>query len=141
MNRRRNSVRWLIVAFVVAVAAASAQASMGSSGAKGGSRQGTSDRSDVVSRYLRSHANRTNIGAGSLEVKGASAPPDAFERYASAHPYGVGVAPASVLAPGGFRWSDYGAGVGTGVVLVLLVGAGLVATPRRRRGTQPAVGG
>ena len=140
MNARKSNMRWLILAIVISLAAASAQASMGSSGTKGGSRQVNSDRSDVVSRYLRSHARRTNIRDGSLGVNSAAAPPDVFERYASAHPYGVGLARASVVAPGGFRWSDYGAGVGTGIVLVLLVAAGLVATPRRRQGTQPAVG-
>ena len=31
-------------------------------------------------------------------------------------------------------------GVGTGIVLVLLVAGGLLAMPRRRQGTQPAVG-
>ena len=134
MNSRSNFIQWLILAFVVAaLAAASAQGGTGP-------RQTAGDRSDVVSRYLRSHAIRLSR-AGLLGVNSAGVAPDAFERYASAHPYGVGLTPTSVIVSGGFRWSDYGAGVGTGVVVVLLLVGGLLATPtRRRQRTQPAVG-
>jgi hypothetical protein len=67
--------------------------------------------------------------------------PDVFERYASAHPYGAGLTGTPVAAQVRFRWDDYGAGVGTGIALALLLAAGLVATTmRRRQHRQPAIG-
>ncbi len=89
MNSRSNSMRWLILAFVAAaLAAASAQAGAGR-------RQTVGDRSDAVSRYLRSHTIRVSR-AGLLGPNSAGVTPDAFERYASAHPYGGGLKPTSV---------------------------------------------
>jgi hypothetical protein len=115
MNLRNNLMRWLSLGLaVVAFAATAAQA---------GTRPAR-DTSDVVSRYLGSHAT-----------------PDVFERYAAAHPYGVGLAATPIAAPAGFRWEDYGAGVGTGIALVLLLAGGVVATPIwRRQRRQPAIG-
>jgi hypothetical protein len=146
MNPQNNLKRWLILALALtAFSATAAQA-----GTRPNDRAGTlgvgwqrfaGDTSDVVSRYLRSHGLRPNDRAGSLGVNRANVPtPDVFERYASAHPYGVGLSAVSVAASG-FRWDDYGAGVGTGIVVVLLLAGGLLATPiRRRHRTQPAIG-
>ena len=147
MNPRYTFVRWVIVALALAALAATAvQAGTrpnDRAGALGvGSQRIAPDRSDAVSRYLRSHAARPDDRAGSLGVNSAnSLTPDVFERYASAHPYGVGLTATSVAASSSFRWGDYGAGVGTGIVAVLLLAAGLFATPtRRRQRTQPAIG-
>lgn len=146
MNSRNNFIRCLIlVVALAAFAATAAQAGTGPNDRAGtlgvGSQRIAPDISDVVSRYLRSHASRPKDRAGSLGVKSVYVPSsDVFERYASAHPYGVGLAPTSVAASGGFRWGDYGAGVGTGIVVVLLLG-GLLAMPtRRRQRAQPAIG-
>jgi hypothetical protein len=138
-------MRWLSLAFALAAfAATAAQAGTKPNdrpGALGVGSQTARDTSDVVSRYLRSHAIGPNDRAGSLGASSAFVPsPDVFERYASAHPYGVGLT-ASVAASGGFRWGDYGAGVGTGIGVVLLLAGGLIATPMwRRQRTRPAVG-
>lgn len=137
MNPRKNLMHVGVLIFAIAaLAAAPAQAATGHHSRPPG------DPSDVVSRYLRSHATQANERAGSLGVNSAVATPDVFERYASAHPYSVGLTLAPTAAPGGFRWSDYGAGVGTGIVAVLLIAGGLLATPMgRRQLSQPAVGG
>ena len=145
MNPRNDILRWLILALALfALAATAAQAGTRPNDRAGtlgvGSPRSASDTSDVVSRYLRSHAIRPNDRAGSLGANGA-ATPDVFERYASAHPYGAGLAAPSVAAHVGFRWGDYGAGVGTGIALVLLLAGGFVATPLwRRQHRQPAIG-
>lgn len=144
MNPRNNLIRRLIVVLTLAAFAATA-AQAGTrpndrAGALGvGWQRIALDHSDVVSRYVRSHATRPDDGAGS---QSANAPtPDVLERYASAHPYGAGLTATSVAASAAFRWGDYGAGVGTGIVAVLLLAAGLPATPaRRRRRAEPAVG-
>jgi len=98
------------------------------------------------------------LGIGTQEV---AAVPDVIERTAAAHPYGRGLsAPlvaAAVARPpdvsdaaeaaraisstdlGGFNWSDYGAGVGTGIgAVALLVGCCLVWLLVRRPRTQAA---
>jgi len=145
MNPRNDILRWLILALALfALAATAAQAGTRPNDRAGtlgvGSPRSARDTSDVVSRYLRSHAIRPNDRAGSLGANGA-ATPDVFERYASAHPYGAGLAATSVAAQVGFRWGDYGAGVGTGIALVLLLAGGFVATPLwRRQHRQPAIG-
>jgi hypothetical protein len=147
MNSRNNLMRWLILGFALAAFAATA-AQAGTrpddrAGALGaGPQRIAGDASDVVSRYLRSHATRPDDRAGSLGIHGAVvAPPDVFERYAAAHPYGAGLGATSVAAPVGFRWGDYGAGVGTGIALVLLLAGGLIAAPMwRRQRRQPAIG-
>lgn len=141
MNLRNNPMRWLILASAIAaLAASSAQAGTGANN-RPDSRQTAGDTSDVVSRYLRSHAIRPNDRAGLLGARTAGVVPDAFERYAGAHPYGAGLTTASVVTSDRFRWDDYGAGVGTGIVVALLLAGGLLATPtRRRQQTQPAVG-
>ena len=147
MNLRNNLMRWLILALALsAFAATAAQAGPNPNDRAGtlgvGSPLSAGDTSDVVSRYLRSHATHPDDRGGSLGVNSADAPlPDVFERYASAHAYGVGLAATSVAAHVGFRWDDYGAGVGTGIALVLLLAGGLIATPMwRRQHRQPAVG-
>jgi hypothetical protein len=80
--------------------------------------------------------------------------PDAFERYATAHPYGSGLngdtgstllsrppdvrdaalaaRTVSVSQSSGFDWGDYGIGIGTGMGVFLLLGAGLVVGRQRR---------
>jgi hypothetical protein len=125
MNPRKNIMRWLIVALALfAVAATGAQAGTRPNDRAGtlgvGSPRISGDTSDVVSRYLRSHAIRPNDRAGSLEANSAAATaPDVFERYSGAHPYGVG----------------------TGIALVLLLAGGLITTPVwRRQHRQPAIG-
>jgi hypothetical protein len=145
MNLRKNTMRWLIVALALAVAATAAQAGTRPNDCAGtlgvGSPRNSGDTSDVVSRYLRRHAIRPNDRAGSLANSAAATAPDVFERYAGAHPYGVGLAATPVTAQVGFRWDDYGAGVGTGIALVLLLAGGLIATPVwRRQHRQPAIG-
>jgi hypothetical protein len=100
------------------------------------------DTSDVVSRYLRTHSTGSRPGdrTGALGVGSASAVvPDVFERYAAAHRYGSGLNDAaaartvSLTGSAGFNWGDYGAGVGTGIGVILLLAAGLMATPVWRR--------
>jgi hypothetical protein len=132
MHPWKNVTLWLILALAVAaLLAASVQAGTGHNG----------DPSDVVSRYLRSHASLPYDPAGLLRATGAAASPDVFERYAGAHPYGVGVTATPAIVSRGFRWSDYGAGVATGIAVALLFAVGLLAMPmRRRQPTQPAVG-
>jgi hypothetical protein len=147
MNPRKNLMRWLILGLAFAAFAATA-AQAGTrpddrAGALGvGAPRIAGDASDVVSRYLRSHATRPDDQAGSLGATSADgASPDVFERYAAAHPYGAGLGAPSVAAPVGFRWDDYGAGVGTGIALILLLAGGRVAVPTwRRQRRQPAVG-
>lgn len=145
MNPRNDNLRWLILGLALfALAATAAQAGTRPNDRAGtlgvGSPRSASDTSDVVSRYLRSHAIRPNDRAGSFGPNSA-ATPDVFERYASEHPYGAGLAATSVAAHVGFRWGDYGAGVGTGIALVLLLAGGFVATPLwRRQHRQPAIG-
>lgn len=145
MNPRNDNLRWLILGLALfALAATAAQAGTRPNDRAGtlgvGSPRSASDTSDVVSRYLRSHAIRPNDRAGSLGPNSA-ATPDVFERYASEPPYGAGLAATSVAAHVGFRWGDYGAGVGTGIALVLLLAGGFVATPLwRRQHRQPAIG-
>jgi hypothetical protein len=147
MRKDMKLLQWfVIVSALAALAASGAQAGTRPNDRAGmlgvGAQRIAPDTSDVVSRYLRSHAPRPNDPAGSLGVNPTYASvPDVFERYASAHPYGAGLAATSVVATAGFRWSDYGAGVGTGIVAVLLLIGGLLATPtRRRQRTQPAIG-
>jgi len=136
MKLRYNLVHVLVLMSAIAtLVVASAQAGAGHQSRPAG------DPSDIVSRYLRSHATQPNDRAGSLGVNSAATTPDAFERYANAHPYGAGLTVASTAVSTRFRWSDYGAGVGTGIVAVLLIAGGLLATPiGRRQRTQPAVG-
>jgi hypothetical protein len=137
MNPWNMLMRWLILALALsAFAATAAQAGTRPNDRAGtlgvGSSRIAGDTSDVVSRYLHSHATSPNDRAGSFVVSD-STPPDVFERYASAHPYGVGLAATSVTAPSGFRWRNYSAGVVTGIALALLLAGGLIATPMWRR--------
>jgi hypothetical protein len=83
--------------------------------------------------------------------------PDAFERYAAAHPYGVGVRPILVSRPPdvqdvaaalsspslgqsttGFDWGDYGVGIATGLGLALALISGLLGARQRRHRMQTA---
>lgn len=85
--------------------------------------------------------------------------PDAFERYAAAHPYGADVesGTGSVSRPpdisdaaltvqygsgsqssAGFSWGDWAIGIGSGFGLVLLLGAGLVASRQFRHDVRTA---
>jgi len=147
MSSLNNFMRCLTLAVLVAAfASVAAQAGTRPNDRAGtlgvGSQRIAADTSDVVSRYLRSHATRPDDRAGSLGAAGLAAPlPDVFERYAAEHPYGAGLAASSVVTAGGFRWGDYGAGVGTGIVAVLLLAGALLAAPsRRKQRTQPAIG-
>ena len=70
-------------------------------------------------------------------------PPDVFERYASAHPYGNGVSVSSTIESSstsdGFNWSDWGIGIGMGAAIALLLGAGLIMGRQlKHRGMQTA---
>jgi hypothetical protein len=142
MNPRNNLVRWLILALALAALSATAAQAGTRPNKPARSQHVARDNSDVLSRYLRSHSIRSDDRAGSRGGNSVYVPSqDVFERYASAHPYGAGLAAASVADSDGFRWDDYGAGVGTGIVVVLLLAGGLLATPiRRRHRTQPAIG-
>jgi hypothetical protein len=85
--------------------------------------------------------------------------PDAFERYASAHPYGNGLSVSSTIVSrppdvvdaalsvgnqsastsDGFNWSDWGIGIGVGVGIALILGAGLLMGRQlKHRGVQTA---
>ena len=85
--------------------------------------------------------------------------PDAFERYASAHPYGNGLSVSSTIVArppdvvdaafsvgneststsDGFNWSDWGIGIGVGAGIVLILGAGLLMGRQlKHRGVQTA---
>ena len=84
--------------------------------------------------------------------------PDVFERYASTHPYGSGlsetfsvsrppdVADAALTArystpvqsTGDFNWGDWGIGIGSGLGLVLLCGAGLASSRHVRQRVRTA---
>jgi hypothetical protein len=132
-----------LAAFAATAAQAGVRPNDRASSRGAGSQRIGADTSDVVSRYLRSHATSLNDRAGSLGAAGVVVPaPDVFERYAGEHPYGAGLTEPSVVTRDGFRWSDYGAGVGTGIVAVLLLAGALFATPtRRKQRTQPAIGG
>ena len=88
--------------------------------------------------------------------------PDAFERYAAAHPYGKGLnltqssvvnrppditdtalkiqySSGSTGQSQGFDWKDWGIGIGSGLALALLLGIGLMIGRQHRHSTvQPA---
>jgi len=85
--------------------------------------------------------------------------PDAFERYASAHPYGNGLSVSSTIVArppdvvdaalsvgneststsDGFNWSDWGIGIGVGAGIALILGAGLIMGRQlKHRGVQTA---
>ena len=70
-------------------------------------------------------------------------PPDVFERYASAHPYGNGVSVSSTIESSstsdGFNWSDWGIGIGMGAAIALLLGTALIMGRQlKHRGVQTA---
>jgi hypothetical protein len=67
----------------------------------------------------------------------SDAVPDAFERYASAHPYGRGLTVAQSNADGGVQWRYVLGGSGIGGVLILIGLVGLQA--RRRSHSVPAL--
>ena len=125
------------------------------------------DVSDVAARLspttalgLKADGLRYQAIAQAYGESGQVAAPDAFERYASAHPYGVGlpsgtdvaVRPPDVTdaaftaAQGGgsvvqtsrFDWTDWAIGIGTGLGLVLLLGIGFVMSRQVRQHPQPA---
>jgi len=103
-----------------------------------GARGASIDTSDVVSRYIRSHApTRPDDQEGALGVGGVSVPaPDVFERYVAAHPYGAepsAASPVKLASSAGLSWEDYGAGVATGLAIVLLLAGGLLTMPMWRR--------
>jgi len=85
--------------------------------------------------------------------------PDVLERYAAAHPYGAGqstestpvsrppdVSDAAVTArnavlsaqSSGFNWGDWAIGIGSGIGLALLIGAGVAMGLQRRHRPQTA---
>ena len=87
--------------------------------------------------------------------------PDVFERYAAAHPYGrgLGLSPATLVnrppdvqdtaaalqqsgttagRSKGFNWNDWGIGIGTGVVLALILGIAFMISRQHRHKVQPA---
>ena len=86
--------------------------------------------------------------------------PDVIERYASAHPYGSGllqqvsvprppdVADAALTAQygsasiststGGFNWGDWAIGIGSGIGMALILGAGLVTSRQVRQRVRTA---
>jgi hypothetical protein len=66
----------------------------------------------------------------------AGAIPDAFERYASAHPYGRGITTTTSNADGGVQWRYAVGGSAIGGVLVLI---GLGFQARRRWHSVPVL--
>lgn len=110
-----------------------------------GTQQAAVDGSDVISRYLTSHPavvrpdDRAGIrGVGNpLAVQQGSSgvvlrPPDVSDAAEAARA-------VSLTSSGGFHWGDYGAGVGSGIGLILLLAGGLMARPVfRRQRTQTA---
>jgi hypothetical protein len=80
--------------------------------------------------------------------------PDVIERYATAHPYGSGLSSQEVSLPrppdvtdaalaaqyssfggstNGFNWGDWAIGIGSGIGMALLLGAGLVTSRQVRQ--------
>jgi hypothetical protein len=114
--------------------------------------------SSIVTAYLGSPPDvrdvRDGLASASLAV------PDVLERYVTAHPYGAGLSQASassnVVRPpdvadaaqaartfsvsqaGGFDWSDYGIGIGSGIGISLLLAGGLALGRQQRRRMQTA---
>jgi hypothetical protein len=85
--------------------------------------------------------------------------PDVIERYATAHPYGGGLLSQGVSAPrppdvtdatlaaqynsiggltSGFNWGDWAIGIGSGIGMALLLGAGLVTSRQIRQRVRTA---
>ena len=126
------------------------------------------DVSDVAARLspttalgLKADGLRYQAIAQAYGESGKVAAPDAFERYASAHPYGLGVPSGteaavsrppdvadaaftaaqgggSVIETSWFDWTDWAIGIGTGLGLVLLLGIGFVMSRQMRHHPQPA---
>jgi hypothetical protein len=108
-------------------------------------------------QYLHDSGQIASVSGGhSTDV------PDAFERYAAAHPYGKGLnltqssvvnrppdiqdtalkiqySSGSTGQSQGFDWKDWGIGIGSGLGLALLLGIGLMIGRQHRHSTvQPA---
>jgi hypothetical protein len=85
--------------------------------------------------------------------------PDVIERYATAHPYGTGLSSQEVSVPrppdvtdaaltaqyssvggstSGFNWGDWAIGIGSGIGIALLLGAGLVTSRQVRQRVRTA---
>jgi hypothetical protein len=102
--------------------------------------QSQSAASGPTSQGLNADGLRLQGIAQAYQQTPSVAVPDAFERYATAHPYGSGLTgeAVSVSQSSGFDWGDYGIGIGTGMALVLALGAGLVMGRQRRHDMQTA---
>jgi hypothetical protein len=76
-----------------------------------------------------------------------AAVPDVFERYASAHPYGLGLGaasfatPTTVAASQSFRWGDAGLGASAGAAAILLLVASRLFLRSRRQPHTPQTAG
>jgi hypothetical protein len=116
------------------------------------------DVQDAANAALAGQISPPDVRDAALET--TVVVPDAFERYAAAHPYGVDLADDSstlvsrppditdaVLAAQygsasqpstGFDWGDWAIGIGSGTGLMLLLGAGLVAGRQFRHDVRTA---
>ncbi len=83
---------------------------------------------DVVERYAAVHANDLSSGAASV-----SRPPDVSDTALA-----VRYAPASTGGSNGFNWGSWAIGIGSGLGLVLLLGAVLLMGRQLRHRVQTA---
>jgi hypothetical protein len=121
---------------------------------------------DVFERYATSHPFGAGLSQSEASrppdvrdvALGTSvAVPDVFERYAATHPNGAGLSSVAVSQPpdiadtaltvrnesnsqsaSGFNWGDWAIGIGSGMGIALLLGAGLVTSRQVRQRVRTA---
>jgi hypothetical protein len=122
---------------------------------------------DVFERYASAHPfgaglSQTDAVSRPPDVRDVAlgtsvAVPDVFERYAATHPNGSGLSSVAVSRPpdiadtaltvrnesnsqsaSGFNWGDWAIGIGSGMGIALLLGAGLVTSRQVRQRVRTA---